>query len=116
MRFRLANRDEEAADQDVFQMNFSEFRAAIRLIGSCLGVDQHAIESAIRFGDALGNPLLFSRFCKVDRAAQLLHFFEFFSLLSTVRICPYVVTKDTAERVFRAVLRRCARCSQALEK
>ena len=101
--FRKANRDEDAGDSDVFQMNFQEFRVGIRLVAEALGIDNHAMDSAMRFGDVLSNPNAFPRFARAAKDAM--QFYEFYTLLLTFRITPFFVSKDAAEQEFRKVVK-----------
>lgn len=104
-------------------MTFAEFRVAIRLISTLLGIDQLQIDHAIKFGDVLSNPLIFSRFCKASKMAHkeeighieapktlppykecmMLH--ELGNLLQTFRISPHLISNAQAGCTFKIVLR-----------
>lgn len=103
-------------------MTFAEFRVAIRLIGILLGIDQLQLDHAIKFGDVLSNPLIFSRFCKLSKIAHkeamelveapqklppyeecmMLH--ELRNLLQTFRITPHLISNTQAGCTFKIVL------------
>ena len=105
-------------------MTFAEFRVAIRLISTLLGIDQLQIDHAIKFGDVLSNPLIFSRFCKASKMAHkeeighieapktlppyeecmMLH--ELGNLLQTFRIMPHLISNAQAGSTFKLVPQR----------
>jgi hypothetical protein len=105
-------------------MTFAEFRVAIRLISTLLGIDQLQLDHAIKFGDVLSNPLIFSRFCKASKMARkeemghmeapqtlppyeecMMHSHELGNLLQTFRISPHLISNAQAGCTFKIVLR-----------
>jgi hypothetical protein len=105
-------------------MTFAEFRVAIRLISTLLGIDPLHLEHATKFGDVLSNPLTFSRFCKASKLAHtekirhmeatqtpphyeecmMLH--ELGNLLQTFRIMPHLISNAQAGSTFKLVPQR----------